>query len=88
MYVFLAGAALWLFAKGVGESNVGFISFSALLSAITMISSFDLTYITQNGDVVRIEGGEYLLAFVWFGLLVLNILSLMLAHLEKVREVA
>ncbi len=85
MYLFLAGAALWLFVQGVNHTDIMFLSFSALISAILGFTSFHLTYITENGNVVVLSGEEYALAFLWGALLIIDILGVVLVHYRAVR---
>ncbi|NJE60472.1 hypothetical protein E3E51_01680 [Thermococcus sp. 21S7] len=73
--MFIVAVATILFVLGVMYGNLIFLTTSSALFIIAGFYSFNLTFITANGDVISLEGA-YPLAFVWWGFAVIQITAI------------
>ncbi len=76
LYMFIVALAVLLFVVGIRDGNLIFLSASIVLFLVAGFYSFDLTFITANGDVLKLDGTAPL-AFVWWGFAVVGITSIM-----------
>lgn len=76
LYMFIVTLAMVLFVVGILDGNLIFLSSSIVLFLVAGFYSFDLTFITANGDVLKLDGTAPL-AFVWWGFAVVGIASIM-----------
>lgn len=86
MYMFIIAIAVLLFVLGVIYVNALFVAPAIALFIIAGYYSFNLTYITDSGSVLQLEGGEYALAFMWWGFALLGILTLIVYSLTNFRR--
>ena len=76
LYMFVTALAVVLFVLGIFDGNLIFLSSSIVLFLVAGFYSFDLTFITANGGVLKLDGTAPL-AFIWWGFAVIGIVSTM-----------
>ena len=75
LYMFIVTLAMVLFVVGILDGNLIFLSSSIVLFLVAGFYSFDLTFITANGDVLKLDGTAPL-AFIWWGFAVIGVISI------------
>ena len=86
MYMFIVAIAVLLFTLGVIYVNALFLAPAIALFLAAGFYSFNLAYITDSGSVLQLEGGEYALAFMWWGLAIVGIIALIVYGLTNWRR--
>jgi len=82
LYMFIVAIAVVLFIVGIRERELSFLSMSVVLFLVAGFYSFNLTYITANGDVLTLNGAEWALAFIWWAFAMIGILAIALSGLS------
>ena len=82
LYMFIIAIAVTLFTLGIIERELSFLSLSVVLFLVAGLYSFNLTYITANGDILTLNGAEWALAFIWWAFAIVGILAIMLQGLS------
>ena len=77
IYITLSVFAVLFLILGIGYGSMTYLGIAAMLSAILGFMSWNLTVITDSGDVVKLAGGEWVLSFVWGAIMVIAIIHIM-----------
>jgi energy-coupling factor transporter transmembrane protein EcfT len=85
LYIFILSIAIILFIIGIVFGDLVLLAPSIALFILAGFYSFNLTYITDSGSVLQLSGGEYVLAFIWWGFAITGIIAVMLYGLTGFR---